>query len=238
MSDDPPSQDLARLESALGHPFARPELLALALRHASHAHEAGGGESNERLEFLGDAVVGLVVAHALYDAHPDWREGDLTRGLHALVDARSLARLARSLSLGEALALGRTELASGGREKASILADALEAVIGAIFLDGGLPAVERFARTHFADALAGDASPVARDPKTELQERTMGEVGSFPDYRLVADSGIEGDDRRFTVEVSLRGEVLAQAVGRTKRAAQREAAQLALARARATAGKC
>jgi ribonuclease III len=228
VSEAAPDPDLSRLEASLGHHFTRPELLALALRHASHAHESGSGENNERLEFLGDAVLGLVVAHALYAAHPDWREGDLTRGLHALVEARSLARLARTLALGEAIALGRS---SGGRAKASILADALEAVVGAIYIDGGLAAVERFARIHFAEALAADAPPVARDPKTELQERTMAQVGSFPDYCLVADSGVEGDDQRFTVEVSLQGEALARAAGRTKRAAQREAALLALGRA-------
>lgn len=229
----------ARLEGLLGHRFARPELLETALRHASHAHEAGGSggpaggeggaESNERLEFLGDAVLGLVVAHALYAARPDWREGDLTRALHALVDARSLARLARELELGGALLLGRTERSSGGHEKASILADAMEAIVGALYLDGGLDAVERFVRARFGEAFTAGSSPVARDPKTELQERTMASVGVFPTYRLVADSGVEGDDQRFTIEVALRGEVLARATDRTKRAAEREAARIALA---------
>ncbi|MFO0687399.1 MAG: ribonuclease III [Myxococcota bacterium] len=231
----------ARLEAALGHRFTRPELLETALRHASHAHEASVGpdghragvetrvESNERLEFLGDAVLGLVVAHALFVARPDWREGDLTRALHAIVDARSLSRLARDLDLGPALLLGRTERSSGGHEKASILADAMEAVVGALFVDGGLEAVERFVRSRFAEAFAAGSSPVARDPKTALQERTMAAVGEFPGYRVVADSGIEGDDRRFTVEVVLQGEVLARATDRTKRAAERGAAEIALA---------
>jgi len=232
---EPRAASLAALEAALGHRFERPELLATALRHASHAHESGGAESNERLEFLGDAVLGLVVAHALYDAHRDWREGDLTRALHGVVEARSLAALAGRLELGRALELGRTELASGGREKASILADAMEAVIGALYVDGGLAAVDRFVRTRFASELARDSSPVARDPKTELQERTMARFGAFPTYRLRADSGVEGDDRRFTVEVSLRGDLLAEATDRTKRAAEREAARLALAEDRLAA---
>lgn len=227
----------ARLEAALGHRFAERALLETALCHASHAHEAGlaagddGGrlESNERLEFLGDAVLGLVVAHALYAARPDWREGDLTRALHALVDARSLARLARDLELGPALLLGRTEQSSGGHEKASILADAMEAVVGALYVDGGLGAVERFVRARFGEAFVAGSSPVARDPKTALQERTMATIGELPSYRLVSDSGIEGDDLRFTVEVVLRGEVLARATDRTKRAAERGAAELALA---------
>lgn len=222
-------QVLTGLERALGHPFERPELLATALRHTSFAHESGEGESNERLEFLGDSVLGLVVAHALFEAHPQWREGDLTRALHALVDARSLAQLGRDLELGPALALGRTERSSGGEEKPSILADAVEAVVGALFIDGGLPAVHRFVYARFAAALSEDAAPVARDPKTELQERAMAAAGCFPDYRVVADSGVEGDDRRFTVEVTLRGEALAQATDRTKRAAEREAARIALA---------
>jgi ribonuclease-3 len=233
--DEPMAETLARLEAILGHRFARPELLTTALRHASYAHEAGLAESNERLEFLGDAVLGLIVADALYASHPHWREGELTRALHAVVEARALARLAREIDLGAALALGRTERASGGEAKASILADGMEAVVGALFLDGGLEAVRRFVQARFAQALSRDSAPVARDPKTELQEQTMAEVGVFPSYRVVADSGIEGDDRRFTVEVSLAGEALARAIDRTKRAAEREAAREALARRAAAA---
>lgn len=220
---------LARIETALGHRFERRELLETALRHASFAHEQGDGESNERLEFLGDAVLGLAVAHALYQAKPGWREGDLTRTLAALVEARSLAELGRSLELGSALALGRTERASGGHEKASILADAMEALIGALYVDGGLAAVERFVRTRFAAVFTGDAGPVERDPKTALQERTMACAGRLPRYRVAADNGIEGDGQRFTVEVLVADEVLACASDRTKRAAEREAARRALA---------
>lgn len=227
------SAERERLEALLAHRFARPELLETALRHASFAHEAGGreaggGESNERLEFLGDAVLGLVVAHALYEAHPEWREGDLTRALHALVDARSLAQLARDLELGNALALGRTEQSSGGSEKTSILADAMEAVVGALYLDGGLDAVRRFVAARFGEALSRTSEPVARDPKTALQEWTIAEIGTLPSYRLIADSGVEGDEQRFTIEVLLGGRPLAQATARTKRAAEREAAQRAL----------
>lgn len=221
---------IAVLEAALGHRFERPELLATALRHASFAHESGAAESNERLEFLGDAALGLVVAHALYEAQPDWREGDLTRTLASIVEARSLARLAGELDLGAVLALGRTELASGGREKASILADAMEAVVGALYVDGGLAAVHRFVTYRFGGLLAAGSAPVERDPKTALQERTMAACGVFPTYRVVTDSGIDGDDRRFTVEVLLRGDPLACATDRTKRAAEREAARAALAR--------
>ena len=232
------SEALERLEGILGHRFACRAYLETALRHASHAHELGGAESNERLEFLGDAVLGLVVAHALYEAHPQWREGELTRALHAVVEARSLARLAGEIELGPALALGRTEQASGGATKASILADGMEAVLGALYLDGGLEPVRRFVESRFAEALSRDSAPVARDPKTELQERTMAEVGAVPSYRLAADSGVEGDDQRFTVEVVLAGEVLARATDRTKRAAEREAARAALADRAAARAAC
>lgn len=216
---------LDALQQRLGHVFVQSALLTRALTHRSF-----GIAHNERLEFLGDAVLGLVVGHALYESHPQWREGELTRALHAVVEARSLARLAREVDLGPALVLGRTEQSSGGHEKASILADAMEAVIGALYLDGGLEVVRRFIQSRFASALSRDSAPVARDPKTELQEQTMAATGAFPSYRVVLDSGVEGDDRRFTVEVSLAGDALARATDRTKRAAEREAARMVLAR--------
>ncbi len=232
---------LERFEKALGYRFSRRELLEDALRHSSYAHELGARargrkegapgdrvEDNERLEFLGDAVIAVVVAHALYRSKPEWREGELTRALHALVEGRSLERLARSLELGAVLRLGSTERKSGGHEKPSILADAMEAVVGAIFLDGGLDAVAEFVERVFADSLARDAAPVRRDPKTEFQERVMAVEGAFPNYRLIGDSGIEGDAARFTVEVRIRDRPVAEGVGRTKRAAEREAATRAL----------
>ena len=232
---------LDRFEGALGYHFSRRELLEDALRHSSYAHELqtrsaaasrsegpARVEDNERLEFLGDAVVAVVVAHALYRAKPEWREGELTRALHALVEGRSLERLARKLDLGSVLRLGRTEQQSGGREKPTILANAMEAVIGAIFLDGGLEAVERFVDRVFGDALASDAAPVRRDPKTEFQERVMAVEGEFPSYRVIRDSQIEGDEARFTVEVRVGNRALAEGVGRTKRAAERLAAATAL----------
>lgn len=224
--DEQPS--LERLESVLGHRFTRRDLLEKALQHASHAHEHDGVESNERLEFLGDAVLGLVVADALYRMKPDWQEGELTRALHSVVEGRSLARIASEMDLGAWLKLGRTERQSSGERKPSILADALEAVVGALFLDGGLPVASAFVERVFASALAADAEPVGRDPKTELQERLMAEEGEFPRYRVSEDSGIEGDDERFTIEVVLREAPLARGIGRTKRAAERQAARAAL----------
>ncbi|MCR9093644.1 MAG: ribonuclease III [bacterium] len=240
MSDDEDRDlRLAELEEALGHRFADPSLFATALRHASYAHEratASGegddpeGESNERLEFLGDAVLALVVAEALYAAKPDWQEGELTRALHAIVEGRSLATLAEELGVGSVMRLGRTEESSGGGSKPKVLEDAMEALIGALYLDGGIDPVRRFVGARFADALAADATPVERDPKTELQERLMRDVGEFPSYRLTGDTGIEGDDVRFSVEVVSKGEVLGRGTDRTKRRAEKAAAREALAR--------
>lgn len=235
--DDDRALALDRLEQALGYRFENRERLETALRHSSYAHErsrADGSEieSNERLEFLGDSVLGVVVAHALFLAKPDWREGDLSRALHALVEKRSLEKLARSLDIGSVLLLGKTERQSGGQDKPTILADTLEAILGAIYLDGGLPAASTFVARAFGDALSPTA-PIRRDPKTELQERTMALRGDVPIYRVVGDSEVEGDLARFSVEVVLLGEVLAEARGRTKRGAERAAAKLALDSGRA-----
>jgi len=245
---------LDRLEQALDHRFHDRTILEKALQHSSFAHEialggtasrsgrnsgdtsggdSGGDpkhESNERLEFLGDAVLALVVAEALYVAKPDWREGDLTRALHSIVEGRSLAGLARSIGVGEALRLGQTEESSDGRDKPSILENAMEALIGALYLDGGLDPVERFVGRSFEQALAADAVRVERDPKTELQETLMAAEGEFPTYRLLRDSKVEGDEARFTVEVTSKGRALAEGIGRTKRAAEKGAARLALER--------
>jgi len=220
--------DLGVLEARLQYTFADRTLLERALCHSSHANETPEADSNERLEFLGDAVIGLVVAHQLFEANPDWREGDLTRGLHRLVDRRSLAEQARVLDLGAHVRLGRTERQSKGQEKDSILADAMEAVLGAIYLDGGLEPVTALARGLFAESLAADSPGVERDPKTHFQEAIMAEFGHFPSYELEADSGVEGDDDRFCVRVMVDDERWGTGVGRTKRAAERTAAERGL----------
>lgn len=258
MSDDTPRDAFV---SKLGYAFRDEALLDRALTHASFAHDrvlaaargggdptnatdaggaSGGGleaaDHNERLEFLGDAVLAMVVAEALHERQPSWREGDLTRALHAIVEGRSLVKWARALGLGPALRLGATEESSGGGDKPSILEDAMEAVIGAIYLDGGLDPVRALVRRSFAEALSAEAPPVARDPKTALQEDLMAEVGAFPTYRVVTDTGVEGDDERFTVEVVSEERALARGIGRTKRAAERAAARSALAERRAADG--
>ena len=161
-------------------------MLEEALRHSSYAHERAtlGGHpvsNNERLEFLGDSVLGLVVANALYLAKPDWREGDLSRALHAVVEGRSLTRLAEKLGLGSMIQLGRTEEQSGGSKKPSILADAMEATIGAIFLDRGLDAAVDFIEANFRDALNSDAPVVQRGSKDRIPRAGHGQRGCVSD---------------------------------------------------------
>jgi ribonuclease-3 len=215
------------LEAALGHRFDDPRLLETALVHASLAHELGEGRGNERLEFLGDAVVDLVVAELLYVAHPDWSEGHLTRARAALVNKKAFAECGRALSLGAWVQLGRTEQQSGGERKDTILADAFEAVLGAIYLDAGLEPVERLVRRLLGDAIERGA---VADPKTSFQEWAHAELQVTPRYETTGDSEEEDDDARFTVEVRVGEEVWGRGVGRSKRQAERRAAAAALAR--------
>jgi ribonuclease-3 len=219
----------AALEERLGHRFADPTLLETALQHPSYAHEQDGTRGYERLEFLGDAVIGLAAARLLFEAHPTWEEGHLTRARAALVNTQALAGHARDLGIPEHVRLGRTERKAGG-EKDSILANVLEAVVGALYLDGGLEPVVALARQLFAGALAPDSDAFAADPKTRFQEWAHAERQATPRYVGVGDSGIEYDELRFEVEVRLDGEVWGRAQGRTKRAAERAAAEQALAR--------
>jgi ribonuclease-3 len=221
-------RDLDAFEARLGYRFGQRELLETALRHASRAHECDGLASNERLEFLGDAVVGLAVAHRLFAVHPEWDEGDLTRGLHALVDKRALAGLAERVGLAEVIELGRTEHRSDGRTKPRIIANTMEAVIGAVFLDGGLSAVDALVGSAFPEAFEPGAPRAGRDPKTELQELSVARWGELPRYVLVDDSQEEGADDRFGVEVVLPSGHKASAQARSKRVAEQRAARRAL----------
>jgi ribonuclease-3 len=218
------------LGDVLEYRFRDAVLAETALSHPSHAHELDGSRGNERLEFLGDAVLDLAMAEILYERHADWTEGALTRARAALVNKSALARVARRLGLGELVRLGRTEHRTGGGDKDSILANCLEAVIGALYLDGGLEPVYAFVERVFAQSLEdGEAS---RDAKTAFQEWAHARHRKTPGYRLVADSGVENDERRFTVEVSIGDETYGRGVGRTKRAAERSAAESGLERGR------
>jgi ribonuclease-3 len=217
------------LSRAFGYEFCDRDRLLTALSHASYAHETRGDRNhgNERLEFLGDAVLSLVVGEALYLAHPEWREGQLTRARASLVHGGALADRAREIGLPGLVKLGRTEVRSGGAEKDSILANVFEAVIGALYLDGGLAPVQAYVARWFT----GDAaSALVADAKTSFQEWAHATLQATPSYHMLADSGIEDDAHRFTVEVRVAGVGWGSGTGRSKRLAERAAAAAALLR--------
>ena len=215
------------LERAIGHRFHDIDLLQLALTHPSYAHEHDEGRGNERLEFLGDAVLDLAVAEALYTRHAEWDEGLLTRVRSTLVNTKVLAHRARDLELGSYLSLGRTEVRAGGSDKDSILACALEAVIGALYLDAGMEPAKDWIGRLFADALQAPEPPPA-DPKTRFQEWAHATLHATPSYATLHDSGAENAEDRFTVELRVAGRLYARGCGPTKRAAERSAAEIAL----------
>lgn len=221
---------LKRLARRLGHRFKDLRLLDQALRHSSYAHEnPQSGPSNEQLEFLGDAVLALTVSNLLLGRFPQATEGELSRGRAALVNARQLAALARQLELGDYLLLGRGEESQAGHEKPSLLADALEAVLAATFLDGGQKAAEKLTRSWFDQLLAPLTTPPWQDYKTALQEFAQAEYKISPTYELLAESG-PGHARHFLVGVRLGERLLAQGEGRNKKQASQTAARLALER--------
>ena len=220
-------------EELLGHRFRDAALLRTALTHPSRAHEDGTGRGNERLEYLGDAVLDLIVAELLFEAYPDWTEGQLTRARAALVNQRALAARARVLDLGALARLGHTEARSGGADKDSILANLFEALLGALYLDGGLAAARAFVSRVFAGSLADASRVLERDPKTRFQEWAHARLRETPRYHGVWDSGVEDDEDRYSVEVRVAGGAWGQGTARTKRAAERAAAEAALKRAEA-----
>jgi len=226
-----------RAERIVGHVFSDRALVELAFTHPSWSYEHDGTRGNERLEFLGDAVLDLVVAHLLFDAHPEWNEGELTRARRALVNNRNLARYARDLGLGDLVRLGRGERRSGGAERARLLGNLFEAVVGALYLDGGLAAATRFLGTVLGPAVEPRGTLPDVDPKTRLQEWCMARRRVFPSYRIVADSEVENDPDRFRVAVCVEDEAWGEGQGRTKRDAEREAARAALRRVDGAAGE-
>jgi ribonuclease-3 len=218
------------LQLRIGYRFRDRGLLEHALTHKSRAAEdaSGGVADNESLEFLGDAVLGLVVADVLFHQYPNYDEGQKSKVKAAVVSTQSLARHAEHLRLGEHLILGRGEEKTGGRFKQALLADGYEALIAALYLDGGLEAAETFLRRELKDAIdEGSAQTFVRDYKSALQERLQSLGRPLPEYRV---SGEAGPDHRktFSVEVIVNGEVLGIAQGRAKKEAEQEAARLAL----------
>ncbi len=212
------------LEERLGHRFDDPGLLVLALTHRSWCAEHPGDSSNERLEFLGDAVLGLVVARHLFVTHPELAEGEMAMIRASVVSAETLAAVAAELRLGDHLRLGRGEARSGGAHKTSILADAMEAVIAAVYLDSDLDEVARVVLGHLGDRIeAGALTPGARDFKTRLQELAAAEGLPAPRYRTT-DSG--PDHRKtFRATVQVGADLTGTGEGGTKKEAEQEAAR-------------
>jgi ribonuclease-3 len=218
--------DERTLEERLGYRFRDASLLEAALRHSS-AMPAEEVRDSERLEFLGDAVLGLAIADLLLHAFRGADEGRLSKWRAALVRTTTLASKARDLEIGEALLLGRGEERSGGRTKDSILAAAYESVLGAIYRDGGFHSAKAVVARHFALDLAGEPDHVGQDWKTLLQERTQARLRMVPEYRLAAERG-PAHAREFTSEVWVAGECLASGEGTSKREAEQRAARAAL----------
>lgn len=225
--------DLAELQTRLGHRFRDESLLRLALTHPSMAHEANTALAhNQRLEFLGDSVLGLTLSQQLYEKFPDADEGLLTKARARLVNAGSLAAHGRELGLGAHLILSRGEEASGGRERASALADAFEALLGAIFLDGGYAAAHAFVAREFADDVSElDLPGGIENPKGELQEWLQAQSPNAPQYQLISAEGPD-HDRDFICAVLHDGVELARGAGKSKKAAESEAALAALKKLR------
>lgn len=252
--------EIRGLEKALGHEFHGPEVLLRALTHRSlarqiearqvEAHQAENEsctevaqavEDNERLEFLGDAVLNLVVAEALFELHPEWHEGELTRVRAQLVSRQHMAQVADCIGLGEYLRLSKGEERSGLRRKSTVLSDSMEAVMGALFLDGGLEPVRAFARTQIMGEAVEQLAEELRSGaalgnyKSALQELLQAERAGTPVYRVKSESG-PPHRRKFVVEVQVRrqpgaaSEPLARGTGSTKKRAEQDAARCALDR--------
>ena len=258
---------LADLEAALGHGFARRELLVRALTHRSLSHEQGSHEQgsheqtagqgseaaavvgdNERLEFLGDAVLGLVVAEAMFEAHPEWQEGELTRVRSQLVSRKHMAEVAQAIGLGSYLRLSRGEERGGLRNKGTVLSNSMEAVLGALFLDGGLEPVRAVARRYVMGAAAEQLAEELRlgaalgNYKSALQEHLQSTRSGVPIYQVKGESGPD-HRKQFLVEVRLQvgdgeqSKPLARGKGSTKKHAEQDAARRAMERLAAQTAK-
>jgi ribonuclease-3 len=225
MSEERPRwQDV---EEALGHTFTDRELLRVALTHRSYSNERDEDENYERLEFLGDSVLGLVAARWLYHRFPERSEGELAKLKGFLVSARSLAAYARAIDLGPEILLGVGEDRSGGRAKSSILCDVVESLIGGVYLDAGFDAARGVVEPLLEHALEERSRRPHADFKTTLQERTQARGWGLPKYRVAEETGPD-HQKEFTVECSVDGHKLATARGRSKKQAAQAAAAGAL----------
>ena len=224
------------LGEALGVRFRDPDLARIALTHRSYAFENDLQETNERLEFLGDAVLGLVVTDLAFARFPELNEGDLAKLRAATVNMSTLAEVARELSLGDLVLLGKGEETSGGRDKASILADSLEAVLGAVYVDGGMgeagPLIRRMFEPRILAYARGEGE---RDYKTSLQELSSQDAGSLPEYRI-AERGPD-HQKEFTATVFVDGREFGRGRGRSKKEAEQQAAREAFAKLSSRAAK-
>ncbi len=224
---------MKKLEERIGYSFQDPSLLENALTHSSYANEnkAKGETSNERLEFLGDSVLGMVVADYLFRTHPDMPEGELTRTRAALVCEESLVEVAARWELGDYLRLGRGEDAGGGRNRPSIRADAVEAVIAAVYLDGGIGSARKLITKFILTDNEREQEGAIRDYKTALQELVQRESGQVLTYRLLGESGPD-HAKVFSVEVDLNGTPVGTGEGRSKKEAEQMAAKAAIEKLR------
>jgi len=229
----PLGEEFEELQTAIGYRFRDRGLLEHAMTHTSRANEdvTGGVVDNESLEFLGDAVLGFVIADTLFREFPDWDEGEKSKTKASMVSTFALAKQADRLHLGDHLLLGRGEEKTGGRRKQALLADGYEALIAAIYLDGGIDAARAFLKREFGSLVAGArrGGVAGQDYKSGLQELVQARSQPLPEYRLVGTFGPD-HEKRFEVEVLVGGESLAKASGPSKKEAEQEAARLALSR--------
>lgn len=226
LMDDRAEDGLSAIERKLDYRFRDRSLLEEALTHRTYVNETGAGKDNQRLEFFGDSVLDFLLSDMLLVQFPTSREGELTRIRAALVDEISLARIAAELDLGAALRLGRGEDKGGGRQKRSLLADAFEALLAALYLDGGIDPARRVVADLFRPLFTSPDLLCGRDSKTELQELARLARGQLPRYQLKQVTGPD-HDKRFTVEIYLGVELMGEGVGRSKKEAEQDAARAA-----------
>ena len=223
------SKDCSQLQETLLYRFSNLDLLNEALRHSSYVNEQPDGtlRDNERLEFLGDAVLNLVIGHLLMQSFPQMREGDLSRIRANMVNEAQLADIARGIDLGGYLQLGKGEIQNNGRDKSSLLANAFEAIVAAIFLDNGLDAAAAVIEHHFRDLVAeAPTAAIGQDYKSRLQEAVQSTIREIPQYRVIDESGPD-HDKVFTVAMSV-GRIHTQGSGKSKKSAEQDAARSGL----------